>query len=166
MRSIGMRPDVGRFAGRGSMPHAVPPRMRSWAALFALAMAVGPAPRASAGEAIATLAGKTLSAVAFVMRRQGVPSELHRFMFQAYLRAGGGALVRVWEPRRDAYTRPREGRWALSGSTLCLDLRAGPGRVCADIHIWGPRIAGIGVRPYVMLDGDLSSGNEIAAGRR
>lgn len=148
------------------MPHAVPPRIRSWATLFALAIAAGPAPRASAGEAIATLAGKTLSAVTFVMRRQGVPSELHRFMFQAYLRAGGSALVRVWEPQRDAYTRPREGRWALSGSTLCLDLRAGPGRVCADIHIWGPRIAGIGVNPYVMLDGDLSSGNEIAAEHR
>jgi len=148
------------------MPHALQPRMRSWATLFALTMVVGPAPRASAGEAVATLAGKTLSAVTFVMRRQGVPSELRRFMFQAYLRAGGGALVRVWEPRRDAYTRPREGTWALSGSTLCLDLHAGPGRVCADIHIWGPRIAGIGVSPYVMLDGDLSSGNEIATGRR
>jgi hypothetical protein len=121
---------------------------------------------ASAGETGAALTGKTLNAVAYVMRREGVPSELSRFMFQAYLRAGGGALVRVWEPQRDAYTRPREGRWTLAGSTLCLDLRAGPGRVCADIHIWGPRLAGIGVSPYVMLDGDLSPGNVIAAGRR
>lgn len=141
-------------------------RTRLGTALLALALALGPAHRAAAGESLAPLAGKTLSAVAFVMHRGGVPSELSRFVFQAYLRAGGSALVRVWEPQQDAYTQPREGSWNLSGSTLCVDLRVRPGRLCADVHIWGPRIAGIGVSPYVMLDGDLSAGNAIAGARR
>jgi hypothetical protein len=34
------------------------------------------------------------------------------------------------------------------------------------VHVWGPRIAGVGVQPsYAMLDGDLKPGNVIG-GRR
>lgn len=112
------------------------------------------------------LAGRTLSAVIFVHRppSEPGPSELARFMFQAYLRASGGALTRVWDTARDAYTRPSERQWTVSGSRFCLGLPApAPPRICADLHLWGPRIAGIGIRPYVMLDGDLQPGNAIAA---
>jgi hypothetical protein len=37
--------------------------------------------------------------------------------------------------------------------------------MCADVHVWGPRIAGVGAQPYAMLDGDLKPGNVIG-GRR
>ncbi len=112
------------------------------------------------------LVGNTLSAVAYVPHPAGLPGggELSRFMFQAYLRQNGSALVRVWDTGRDAYTAPAEREWTLSGSTLCLNLPdRGPGMVCAEIHVWGPRIAGIGTKPYAMLDGDLEPGNAIAA---
>lgn len=111
------------------------------------------------------LAGRSLSAVIYVRRPSSEPgpSELARFMFQAYLRAGGGALVRVWDTARDAYTRPSERRWSATGSRFCLGLPApAPPRICADLHLWGPRIAGLGTEPYVMLDGDLKPGNVIA----
>jgi hypothetical protein len=114
----------------------------------------------------AQLAGNTLSAVAFVPRTAGMPGggELARIMLQAYLGPGGRALVRAWDPNQDAYTAPAERRWSLSGSTFCLDLPFnGANRVCADIHIWGPRIAGIGAKPYAMLDGDLQPGNALGA---
>jgi len=114
------------------------------------------------------LVGNTLSAVAFVPRGAGMPGggELARIMLQAYLGADGRALVRAWDPSRDAYTMPAERRWSLSGSTFCLELPAGGARpICADIHIWGPRIAGVGVKPYAMLDGDLQPGNALGAGR-
>src|SRR5580692_4682054 len=87
------------------------------------------------------LAGNTLSAVAFVARGPGMPGggELARIMLQAYLGADGRALVRAWDPSRDAYTAPEERRWSLSASTFCLELQlAGPNPICADIHIWGP----------------------------
>jgi hypothetical protein len=61
---------------------------------------------------------------------------------------------------------PAEQRWSLSGSTFCVEVPlAGPQPICADIHIWGPRIAGTGVKPYAMLDGDLQPGNAIGGGR-
>ena len=57
--------------------------------------------------------------------------------------------------------------WSLSGSTFCLELPMGGTQpVCADIHIWGPRIAGVGAKPYAMLDGDLQPGNALSGGGR
>jgi hypothetical protein len=114
------------------------------------------------------LVGNTLSAVAFVPRRPGMAGggELARIMLQAYLGADGRALVRAWDPGRDSYTAPASLQWTLSGSTFCLGLPIkGANSVCADIHIWGPRIAGVGVKPYAMLDGDLQPGNMLGAGR-
>ncbi len=111
------------------------------------------------------LAGSTLSAVTYMPKKPGMPGggELARVIMQAYLRADGGAVVRVWDPSRNAYTAAVERRWSLSGSRLCIDLPSGT--ICADVHVWGPRIAGIGTNPYAMLDGDLRSGNAITATR-
>src|SRR5271155_5671416 len=123
---------------------------------------------AGAGSGLLTLAGNTLSAVTWVPRSAATPGggALSRFMLQAYLRADGSALIRIWDAARNAYTRPVERNWTLSGSRLCLDLPApGPGRVCAEVHGWGPRIAGIGTAPYVMLDGDLKPGNTLFGAR-
>jgi hypothetical protein len=114
------------------------------------------------------LVGNTLSAVVYVRRPPSLPgpSELARFMFEAYLEADGGALVRVWDTARDAYTPPRERRWRLDGSRFCLGLASpAPARICAELHVWWPRIAGIGINPYVMLDGDLTPGNALVAER-
>jgi hypothetical protein len=114
------------------------------------------------------LTGNTLSAVAFVPRPPGMPGggELARVMLQAYLGPGGQALVRAWDPSRDSYSVPTGGHWSLNGSTFCVDLPIrGAHPVCADIHIWGPRIAGIGAKPYAMLDGDLQPGNALGASR-
>lgn len=139
------------------------------AALLALPISGVGLPAAAQNAAPATpglLAGNTLSAVIYVRRpaSEPGPSELARFMFQAYLRTGGGARVRVWDTARDAYTRPSERRWSVAGSRFCLGLPApAPSRICADLHVWGPRIAGLGVKPYVMLDGDLKSGDAIVA---
>jgi hypothetical protein len=129
-----------------------------------------------AGEPAVPLAplliGNTLSAVTFVPRPPGAPGggELSRIMLQAYLRGDGSALVRVWDTLTDAYTVPVDRAWALTGNTLCLDLpkvphSAFPPSFCADVHVWGPRIAGIGVKPYAMIDGDLQPGNLIARTR-
>jgi hypothetical protein len=114
------------------------------------------------------LSGNTLSAVVYV--RPDAPTAagngLSRFVLQAYLRAGGSASIRVWSAARNTYTAPMERSWTLSGSRLCLGAPPpGPAGVCADIHIWGPRIAGFGTNPYVMLDGDLTPGNAILATR-
>jgi hypothetical protein len=114
------------------------------------------------------LAGNTLSAVIWVPRSAATPGggALSRFMLQAYLRQDGSGLIRVWDAARNAYTQPAERNWTLSDSRLCLDLPTpGPGRICAEVHSWGPRIAGIGTRPYVMLDGDLKPGNALFAAR-
>jgi len=114
------------------------------------------------------LAGNTLSAVAFVPRPASIPGggELTRIMLQAYLGPGGQAVIRAWDTSRGAYTIPTGGRWSLAGSTFCLDLPIkGAHPMCADIHIWGPRIAGIGAKPYAMLDGDLQPGNVLGASR-
>src|SRR5580693_783639 len=133
--------------------------------LFAIGRATGAAdpPRVSVEQ----LAGNTLSAVVFLPRTAGMPGggELARIVLQAYLGADGRALIRSWDPRGDAYTVPAERRWSLSGSTFCLDLPVAAHPVCADIHIWGPRVAGIGITPYAMLDGDLKPGNALASGR-
>jgi hypothetical protein len=107
--------------------------------------------------------------VAFVPRPPNMPGangptggELLRVMVQAYLAPGGRALVRAWDSSRDAYTVPAERHWSLTGSTFCVDVPlVGPEPICADIHIWGPRIAGVGAKPYAMLDGDLQPGNTI-----
>jgi hypothetical protein len=115
------------------------------------------------------LVGNTLSVVAFVPRPPNMPGangptggELLRVMVQAYLGPGGRALVRAWDSSRDAYTVPAERHWSLTGSTFCVDVPlVGPEPICADIHIWGPRIAGVGAKPYAMLDGDLQPGNTI-----
>lgn len=115
-----------------------------------------------------TLAGNTLSAVTWVPRSAATigGGGLNRFMLQAYLRQDGSALIRIWDSARNAYTRPVERYWSLSGSRFCLDLPApGPGRVCAEVHSWGPRIAGVGTAPYVMLDGDLKPGNTLVGTR-
>jgi hypothetical protein len=125
------------------------------------------APEAGVGPPLGSvLDGSTLSAVIYVPHPPGFPGggELSRFMFQAYLRADGSAMARVWDEARDSYTEIAERRWTLDGSKLCVDLsRLGPGPVCADVHVWGPRIAGINVKPYAMLDGDLTPGDALGA---
>lgn len=114
------------------------------------------------------LSGNTLSAVVHIRRGGAVSggTGLSRLVLQAYLRPGGSASVRVWSAARDGYTAPVERRWTLAGSRLCLGAPPpGPAELCAEIHIWGPRIAGLGTDPYVMLDGDLRPGNTIPATR-
>ena len=109
----------------------------------------------------AQLAGKTLSAVAYVPRPPGAPGggALQRIMLQAYLAADGGAVVRQWAPERNSYSVPAQTKWSLADNRLCVDLATQ--KLCAVVHIWGPRIAGIGTQPYTMLDGDLQPGNAI-----
>lgn len=147
-----------------------PACLAALAAVLLAALGAGPAGAqqnampASAG----LLAGRTLSAVIYVRRPPSMPgySELARFMFQAYLSAEGGAFVRVWDTAADAYTRPQWRRWSMAGSRFCVGLPApAPPRICADLHVWGPRIAGIGVKPYAMLDGDIEPGNTLVATR-
>jgi hypothetical protein len=145
------------------------PRVTKVAVLLALLLSAGSAAlNSSAGSAdtppslVGRLAGDTLSAVVFVARPAPPPSEggLRRFALQAYLRPDGTAMVRVWNPARDAYTPIVASRWTLSGDRFCLDAPIpGPGRICANIHIWGPRVAGVGTGPYVMVDGDLRPGD-------
>jgi hypothetical protein len=109
--------------------------------------------------------GHTLSAVAYVARVPGggAGGNLKRIMLQAYLAADGSALVREWEPMRNGYTRPVRKAWSLAATRLCIDLPSR--RLCADVHVWRPRIAGISSQPYAMLDGDVQPGNAIAGGR-
>jgi hypothetical protein len=153
--------------------------MRRACTLFLLLLPLAWVGPVTAAEPVAALApppnllsrliGNTLSVVAFIPRRPGGPGggELTRLMLQAYFQPGGRALVRVWDPWHDAYTVPAERNWSLTGSTLCLDVPPpGNGPMCADVHVWGPRIAGVGVKPsYAMVDGDLKPGNVIG-GRR
>ena len=113
----------------------------------------------------AQLVGKTLSAVVFLPRPPGAPGggALQRIVLQAYLEADGRSLMRQWLPARDAYSAPMQTHWRLRDNTLCLDLPNTP--LCAAVHIWGPRIAGINQRPYAMLDGDLQPGNALTGPR-
>jgi hypothetical protein len=113
------------------------------------------------------LAGNTLSVVIWVPRPAATSTggALSRFMLQAYLRPDGTASVRVWDAARNAYTTTVERNWTESDNRLCLDLpNPAPARICTEIHSWGPRIAGVGTAPYVMLDGDLRPGNAIRGG--
>jgi hypothetical protein len=117
---------------------------------------------------LTSLPGNTLSAVTWVPRSAATPGggALSRFLLQAYLRQDGSASIRVWDGIRNTYTKPVERYWTLSGSKLCLDVPPpGPGGICADVHSWGPRIAGFGTAPYVMLDGDLKRGNALIGAR-
>lgn len=126
------------------------------------------APAAPAPVLASRLIGNTLSVVAFIPHRPGGPGggELTRLMLQAYFRPDGRAMIRVWDPWHDRYTVPAERPWSLTGSTLCLDVPApGNGQMCADIHMWGPRIAGVGIHPYAMIDGDVKPGNVIGGYR-
>lgn len=139
------------------------------AASHAAAAAAHVAPGPLAGPALAArLAGNTMSVVAFVPRRPGAPGggQLSRLIVQAYLGPDGRSLVRVWDGSRNAYTAPAAYPWKLTGSTLCIEVPApGNGPMCADVHVWGPRIAGVGAQPYAMIEGDLKPGNVIG-GRR
>ena len=143
--------------------------IKSWGVLIAITLSAAVldgANGADVSNGMAMLVGNTLTAVTWVPHPAASPGggSLNRLMFQAYLRQNSIALIRVWDTARNAYTRPIERNWGLYGSRLCLDLPApGPGRICADVHSWGPRIAGIGTAPYVMLDGDLKPGNALLA---
>lgn len=121
----------------------------------------------AAADPLPPLAGHTLNAVAYVFAPPGShQGGLARLMLQAYLAPGGRALVRVWDEGRDAYTPVAERGWSLEGSTLCIGLPTGePSKVCADVHVWGPRIAGMAIRPYVQLNGDLQPGDTLGVRR-
>jgi hypothetical protein len=145
-------------AGAGPMRRAAP------IAAAALAGLLAAAPARAADVLASQLAGRTLSAVAYVAPGPGpVGHNLRRVMLQAYLEPDGRALLRQWVAARDSYSAPTQGRWSVSADRLCIDLPAGP--LCARVQIWGPRIAGIGVEPYAMLDGDLQPGNAIVGTR-
>jgi len=143
--------------------------------IFCASLLHAGAAHAVSGEAdqvsAAALAGRTLSAVAYVSRATAAASQqtsggLTRLMFQAYLRPDGTTLVRVWDVAADAYTPPAESHWTTTGTQLCLAMPpAVTQTLCVDVHVWGPRIAGASVSPYAMLDGDLKQGNLLAAGR-
>jgi hypothetical protein len=129
----------------------------------AAAQGVAAPAAASAGASLGNLlAGKTLSAVVEVMHAPGAPGGgLGRIMFQAYLRPGGSALVRVWDTARNAYTPASDRRWSLDDGTLCLDLPRVSDKLCVVVHVWGPRIGGYGPRSFALLDGDLAPGNTL-----
>lgn len=156
------------------MPFASPPAARRgprgrFVGSLLIAMFCGPGAAAAAdgGAGLAArLVGNTLSAVTYVPRTptRSSFSDLSRVMFQAYLKGDGRAVVRVWDIRRNSYTPPSERRWTVTGTRLCLDLPPpAPGPICAAVHVWGPRIAGLGTRPYAMLDGDLEPGDALLA---
>ena len=114
------------------------------------------------------LPGNTVSAVLFLPHEGQTGEALDRVMFQAYLRPDGSALMRRWDGAHDAYTAPADGRWSISGDTLCLafpDL-AGP-EICIETHVWGPRIAGntAGSGRFALLDGNIEPGNSLVAAR-
>lgn len=140
------------------------------AVLFA-AGAAGPGrAQEAAAPGNATLAGNTLSAVLFLPHEAAGGGSLDRVVFQAFLRPDGTALIRRWMPARNAYTTPGEQRWSLAdNNTLCLDFPANAGvpRICVEIHVWGPRIAGnaTGAGRFALLDGDIEPGNAILAAR-
>jgi hypothetical protein len=139
------------------------------AVAMAGARAAGPPP-VQPGQ----LAGNTLSAVAYMPRPPGVTGggALQRIMLQAYLAGDGSTLVRQWLPDRNAYSTPARTNWSLSDNRLCIGLppvsagAAARGPLCAVVHIWWPRIEGIGTQPYAMLNGDLRPGNSITRAPR
>lgn len=140
-------------------------RVNARAGAVALMLLGGAAPACADDALMTQLVGKTLSAVVYASASPGPVSghSLQRIVLQAYLEPGGRALLRQWVSARDSYTAPVQGHWSLAADNLCIDLPAGP--LCAKIHVWGPRIAGIGVQPYAMLDGDLRPGNAVTGSR-
>lgn len=139
-----------------------------WAyGILASVFGVGLAASANAAEPAvplgSRLAGSTLSATAYVLSPPGSKAGgLTRIVMQAYLGPDGRALVRAWDPPRNSYTPVAQRRWSLSGTTLCLDLPTGTApQVCAEVYLWGPRLAGYNNHPYVMIDGDLQPGNAL-----
>jgi hypothetical protein len=160
-----MRTEVPAKMGTGET-RAVIPALSLCVAIAVLGTSAGAANGSPTTADL--LAGYTLSAVTWVPRPATVSGggALSRFVLQAYLRHDGSALIRLWDAAHKAYTRPVERSWTLSGSRLCLDVpNPGPGRICAEVHSWGQRIAGIGTVPYVMLDGDLTPGNSLLGPR-
>ncbi len=147
----------------GARVHAAP-----LAAALLLAAGAGQAAEQASATLSEALAGNTLSAVMFMPRAapKGGGS-LDRVVFQAYLRPDGSALMRRWEPDRNAYSTVAVRRWSVSGSTLCLDFPADERvpRTCVEIHVWGPRLAGNTKGPgqFAMIDGDIEPGNRITA---
>ena len=142
------------------------PRVVTFAAslmLIAGGAAVAAEPEHMPGPRPVMLAGHTLNAVAYVFAAPGSRrGGLDRLMLQAYLAPGGRALVRVWDEGRGGYTPVAERPWSFEGSTLCVGLPgSAPPKMCADVHVWGPRIAGFGIKPYVQLNGDLAPGDTI-----
>ncbi len=133
------------------------------------ALAIAPAALAQdASPLTARLPGNTVSAVLFLPHEGSTGEALDRVMFQAYLRPDGSALMRRWDGGHDAYTAPADGRWSISGDTLCLSFPdfAGP-EICVETHVWGPRIAGNTAGPgrFALLDGNIEPGNSLVAQR-
>jgi len=124
---------------------------------------------AMATDTPATLAdritGNTLSAVIFLPPGSGTGStRLQRIFLQAHLRSDGHALMRVWQPDRNAYSAVEERVWRVRDDVLCLDIpRQASAALCFNAHVWGPRIAGTGTRPYALLDGDIAAGNTLTS---
>ena len=123
-------------------------------------------PAGAAQLAREQLANKTLSAVVYAANSPGPVGgrSLQRFMLQVYLEPDGHAVFRQWDATHDAYTRPAPATWSVSAEQLCFALPTR--KFCINAHIWGPRISGIGVGPYAMLDGDLQPGDAVDAGHR
>src|SRR5690242_8162642 len=98
--------------------------MRAWGAIAVLVMLGAGSPTCAADAApslAAQLAGKTLSAVAYVPRPPGAGGgNLQRIMLQAYLAADGKTLVRQWIASRNRYSAPVATRWSLTDSRLCI----------------------------------------------
>jgi hypothetical protein len=147
--------------------------MRMRQMLLAAVLLLGAASGATAQEAAQPLAealtGNTLSGVLFMPHQAAGGGSLDRVVFQAYLQPGGRALMRRWQPARNAYSPVGERPWSVSGNVLCLEFPPNERvpRVCVEVHVWGPRIAGNTTGPgqFAMLDGDIESGNSIVAAR-
>ena len=88
------------------------------------------------------LTGNTLTAVAFIPIDPPRPAlgggmtSFERLMFEAYLRDGGNAELRWYDPRTARYTAARTERWSIDGDRLCLALPA-PGAGKAR-QSWSP----------------------------
>ena len=136
-------------------------RLSLWGGVAVLWALAGADPVRAEDALARQLVGETLSAVVYASASPGAVSgkSLRRVVLQAYLEPDGRALSREWDSSRDRYSVPAPARWTLAADRLCIDLRTGA--LCANVHVWGPRIAGIGVQPYTMLDGDLRPGNTI-----
>lgn len=149
------------------LPRATFSRRSRSAAFLGASLAILASAALRAQEApLPQLVDTTLSAVVYMSTTPGPVSDrsLHRIVLQAYLAADGRALFRRWMGSRDSYSAPTAARWSLDGDRLCLD--ASTLAFCVRVHAWGPRIAGVGIHPYAMLDGDLERGNTVTTGSR